>query len=207
MQWLKTSRPVDPHICYPSQTPNNQIMIQHIDVWLWEICKSFTYLILCNVFLGGEPFLLLANRVDIRKVVPSARRASEYTSVVRGLENAISLDVHLRRGLIYWTDVTLDSIKCTYINTSSSSSSAAAAAAATDVVDVINTGLDSPGASIVVLDSSFIIIIYCCLVSRCCFAYRYINIHAVLHLPSLGSAMLLRFAAWVGGVCRPARDD
>ena len=101
---------------------------------------------------GGEPFLLLANRVDIRKVVPGvgSRHASEYTSVVRGLENAISLDVHMRRGLIYWTDATLNSIKRTFINissSSSSSSSAAAAAVSTDVVDVINTGLDSPGLS------------------------------------------------------------
>jgi len=90
---------------------------------------------------GGEPFLLLANRVDIRKVVPRGRHASEYTSVVRGLKNAVSLDVHLRRGLIYWTDVTLHSIKRAYVNTSASVSS-------TDVVDiedVVSTGLDSPG--------------------------------------------------------------
>ena len=100
---------------------------------------------------GGEPFLLLANRIDIRKVVPSisGRRVSEYTSVVQGLKNAISLDVHLRRGLIYWTDVTLHSIKHTYINASSSSPEAAAAASVSrDVVDVISTGLDSPGLSV-----------------------------------------------------------
>jgi len=96
--------------------------------------------------IGGEAFLLLANRVDIRKVVPSyGRHVAEYTSVVRELENAISLDVHLRRGLIYWTDVTLDSIKRTYVNTSSLS------AAAADVVDVVNTGLISPGLSFVIL--------------------------------------------------------
>ena len=106
-----------------------------------ETCQSFTYLISCAC-VGGEPFLLLANRVDIRKVVPSvgSRHASEYTSVVRGLKNAISLDVHMRRGLIYWTDVTLDRIRHTSIN-------ASAAAAATDVVDVVSTGLDSPGLS------------------------------------------------------------
>jgi len=94
---------------------------------------------------GGQPFLLLANRIDIRKVVPSIRHASEYTSVVRGLENAISLDVHLRRGLVYWTDVTLDRIKRTRIN-SSSTPSVAASATDEDVVDVVSTGLDSPGA-------------------------------------------------------------
>jgi len=103
---------------------------------------------LAQLYAGGEPFLLLANRVDIRKVVPSvgSRHASEYTSVVRGLENAISLDVHMRRGLIYWTDATLNSIKRTFINISSSSSSSTAALS-TDVMDVINTGLDSPGPS------------------------------------------------------------
>ena len=94
---------------------------------------------------GGQPFLLLANRIDIRKVVPSIRHASEYTSVVRGLENAISLDVHLRRELVYWTDVTLDRIKRTHIN-SSSTPSASASATDEDVVDVVSTGLDSPGA-------------------------------------------------------------
>jgi len=90
---------------------------------------------------GGEPFLLLANRVDIRKVVPRGRHASEYTSVVRGLKNAVSLDVHLRRGLIYWTDVTLHSIKRAYVNTSASVSSTDVV----DVEDVVSTGLDSPG--------------------------------------------------------------
>jgi len=92
---------------------------------------------------GGPPFLLLANRIDIRKVVPGVRHASEYTSVVRGLENAISLDMHLRRGLIYWTDATLDRIKRTLFNTSSTRTESAADSEA--VVDVISTGLDSPG--------------------------------------------------------------
>ena len=100
--------------------------------------------------------MLLANRVDIRKVVPGFGHTSEYTSVVRGLENAISLDVHLRCGLIYWTDVTLDSIKRTYINTSSLPL-AAAAAASTDVVDVVNTGLDSPGLLMINSSSLFVV--------------------------------------------------
>ena len=92
--------------------------------------------------IGGQPFLLLANRIDIRKVVPSVRHASEYTSVVRGLQNAISLDVHLRRGLIFWTDVTLDRIKRTRFNVSAVS---AADADDEDAVDIVSTGLDSPG--------------------------------------------------------------
>ena len=92
--------------------------------------------------IGGQPFLLLANRIDIRKVVPSVRHASEYTSVVRGMQNAISLDVHLRRGLIFWTDVTLDRIKRTRFNVSAVS---AADADDEDAVDVVSTGLDSPG--------------------------------------------------------------
>ena len=73
------------------------------------------------------------------------RHASEYTLVVQGLENAISLDVHMRRGLIYWTDVALDSIKRTYVNSSSS------AEVSHDVVDIVTTGLDSPGLSLNVL--------------------------------------------------------
>ncbi|CAH1786568.1 unnamed protein product [Owenia fusiformis] len=79
--------------------------------------------------LGGEAYLIFANRVDIRKVLPDK---SEYTSILQGLENAIALDFHLEKGLMFWTDVTLDKIKRAYIN-------------GTGVMEIINTGLESPG--------------------------------------------------------------
>jgi hypothetical protein len=64
-------------------------------------------------FLGGEAYLIFANRVDIRKVLPSKH---EYTSILQGLENAIALDFHHERGLVFWSDVTLDKIKRAYMN-------------------------------------------------------------------------------------------
>ncbi|XP_013395341.1 low-density lipoprotein receptor-related protein 4-like [Lingula anatina] len=79
--------------------------------------------------LGGEAYLIFANRVDIRKVLPDK---SEYTSILAGLENAIALDFHHDLGMVFWSDVTLDKIKRAYIN-------------GTDVQDIVDTGLESPG--------------------------------------------------------------
>ena len=50
---------------------------------------------------------MFANRIDIRKVEPNG---GDYTSVVRGLSNAIALDVHQGAALVFWSDVTLDRI-------------------------------------------------------------------------------------------------
>ena len=77
----------------------------------------------------GDAYLIFANRVDIRKVIPNR---AEYTPILQGLKNAISLDFHYRKQLIYWSDVTLDCIKRAYLNGSHEQ-------------DVINTGLESPG--------------------------------------------------------------
>ena len=55
---------------------------------------------------------------------------SEYTSVLGGLENAIALDFHLEQGIVYWSDVTEDKIKCMHMNGS-------------NVQEVISTGLES----------------------------------------------------------------
>ena len=73
--------------------------------------------------------MIFANRVDIRKVVPNR---AEYTPILQGLKNAIALDFHHKRELVYWSDVTLDCIKRAHLNGSV-------------VQDVITTGLESPG--------------------------------------------------------------
>lgn len=45
-----------------------------------------------------------ANRIDIRQVLP---HRSEYTLLLNNLENAIALDFHHRRELVFlWSDVT-----------------------------------------------------------------------------------------------------
>ncbi|XP_074659834.1 low-density lipoprotein receptor-related protein 4-like [Tubulanus polymorphus] len=79
--------------------------------------------------LGGEAYLIFANRVDIRKVLPNR---AEYTSILEGLENAIAVDFHHEKNLVYWSDVTLDKIKRANINGS-------------NVDEIVGTGLESPG--------------------------------------------------------------
>ncbi|XP_075921535.1 low-density lipoprotein receptor-related protein 4 isoform X1 [Petromyzon marinus] len=79
--------------------------------------------------LGPEPVLLFANRIDIRQVLP---HRSEYTLLLNNLENAIALDFHHARELVFWSDVTLDRITRAYLNGSS-------------VTEVVSTGLESPG--------------------------------------------------------------
>ncbi|KAJ8299613.1 hypothetical protein KUTeg_023673 [Tegillarca granosa] len=79
--------------------------------------------------LGGKPYLIFANRVDIRKVLPDR---TEYDSILQGLENAIALDFHLEKGYVFWSDVTLDKIKRAFLNGS-------------EIMEVVQYGLESPG--------------------------------------------------------------
>lgn len=93
--------------------------------WLWSpLGAPF----LCHV-PGPEPVLLFANRIDIRQVLP---HRSEYTLLLNNLENAIALDFHHQRKLVFWSDVTLDRILRANLNGSS-------------VEEVVSTGLESPG--------------------------------------------------------------
>jgi hypothetical protein len=78
---------------------------------------------------GGEAYLIFANRVDIRRVTTDR---SEYTSILRGLHNAIAVDFHHDQRLIFWSDVTLDKIKRAHMNGS-------------DIREIITEGLESPG--------------------------------------------------------------
>ncbi|XP_025087886.1 low-density lipoprotein receptor-related protein 4-like isoform X3 [Pomacea canaliculata] len=79
--------------------------------------------------LGGEAYLIFANRVDIRRVTTDK---TEYTSILQGLHNAIAVDFHLQQQLIFWSDVTLDKIKRAYMNGS-------------NIQEIITEGLESPG--------------------------------------------------------------
>ncbi|PSN54231.1 Low-density lipoprotein receptor-related protein 4 [Blattella germanica] len=58
--------------------------------------------------LGSAPTLLFANRVDIRQV---SLNSAKYTALLKGLHNAIALDYHYNKGLIYWSDVSMDVIR------------------------------------------------------------------------------------------------
>lgn len=78
---------------------------------------------------GEKAYLIFANRVDIRRVMPDM---SEYDSILQGLENAIALDFHHDKGYVYWSDVTLDKIKRAFLN-------------GTGIKEVVAYGLESPG--------------------------------------------------------------
>lgn len=78
---------------------------------------------------GGEAYLIFANRVDIRRVTTDKM---EYTSILRGLHNAIAVDFHHEHRLIFWSDVTLDTIKRAHMNGS-------------DIREIVTGGLESPG--------------------------------------------------------------
>ncbi|KRT81543.1 EGF-like domain containing protein [Oryctes borbonicus] len=79
--------------------------------------------------LGAPPTLLFANRLDIRQVSLSNQK---YTALLKGLHNAIALDYHYKKKLIFWSDVSIDVIKRAFIN-------------GTNIRDVIKWGLESPG--------------------------------------------------------------
>lgn len=79
--------------------------------------------------LGGAVRLLMANRADIRQVALNNNR---YTSVFKGLHNAIAIDFHFERQLLFWSDVSTDVIKVGFMN-------------GTGIRDVIKWGLESPG--------------------------------------------------------------
>ncbi|XP_069176041.1 low-density lipoprotein receptor-related protein 4 isoform X2 [Procambarus clarkii] len=62
---------------------------------------------------GTLPRLIFANRADIREINIDGRG---YTSVAKGLQNAISIDYHYNLSLIFWTDVSLDAIMRAFLN-------------------------------------------------------------------------------------------
>ncbi|XP_075213619.1 low-density lipoprotein receptor-related protein 4-like [Lycorma delicatula] len=77
---------------------------------------------------GAPPTLLFANRVDIRQV---SLNNLKYTAILKGLHNAIALDYHYKKSLVFWSDVSMDVIRCAFVN-------------GTHAKDVIRSGLESP---------------------------------------------------------------
>ncbi|XP_066985718.1 low-density lipoprotein receptor-related protein 4 isoform X1 [Macrobrachium rosenbergii] len=62
---------------------------------------------------GPLPVLIFANRDDIRKITLDGQ---DYQPVASDLQNAIALDYHFHKQLVFWTDVTLDAIMTAFIN-------------------------------------------------------------------------------------------
>lgn len=79
--------------------------------------------------LGGAVKLIMANRGDIRQI---SLGNNKYTSLIKGLHNAIAIDYHYKKSLLFWSDVTTDVIKMAYMNGSDGGS-------------VVKWGLESPG--------------------------------------------------------------
>ncbi|XP_054246287.1 low-density lipoprotein receptor-related protein 5 [Indicator indicator] len=64
---------------------------------------------------AASPFLLFANRRDVR-LVDAGGAKLESTVVVSGLEDAAAVDFQYSQGIVFWTDVSEEAIKQTYIN-------------------------------------------------------------------------------------------
>uniref|UniRef100_A0A8C9P8W0 Low-density lipoprotein receptor-related protein 5 n=1 Tax=Spermophilus dauricus TaxID=99837 RepID=A0A8C9P8W0_SPEDA len=63
----------------------------------------------------ASPLLLFANRRDVR-LVDAGGVKLESTIVVSGLEDAAAVDFQFSKGAVYWTDVSEEAIKQTYLN-------------------------------------------------------------------------------------------
>uniref|UniRef100_A0A8B9LD61 Low density lipoprotein receptor-related protein 6 n=1 Tax=Astyanax mexicanus TaxID=7994 RepID=A0A8B9LD61_ASTMX len=70
-----------------------------------------------SLSLSAVPLLLYANRRDLR-LVDAAHGRGNATVVVSGLEDAAAVDFDYTQGLVYWSDVSEEAIKCTVLNAS-----------------------------------------------------------------------------------------
>uniref|UniRef100_A0A8C5WL86 LDL receptor related protein 5 n=1 Tax=Leptobrachium leishanense TaxID=445787 RepID=A0A8C5WL86_9ANUR len=77
------------------------------------------FLCCCLLCARASPLLLFANRRDVRMVDAGGSKL-ESMVVVSGLEDAAAVDFHYSQGIIYWTDVSEESIKETVYNHSGS---------------------------------------------------------------------------------------
>lgn len=75
------------------------------------------------------PSIVFANRLDIRQISVDGH---EYSAIMEDLQNAISLDFHYYRDLIFWSDVSLDVIMRAFLN-------------GTEVTGIVRWGLRKPG--------------------------------------------------------------
>lgn len=80
----------------------------------------------------ASPLLLFANRRDVR-LVDAGGVKLESTIVVSGLEDAAAVDFQFSKGAVYWTDVSEEAIKQTYLNQTGAA-----------VQNVVISGLVSP---------------------------------------------------------------
>lgn len=65
---------------------------------------------------SAHPWLLFANRKDIRLVdaTQTRNRNNNVTIIIKDLEDAAALDYHYEKGMVCWTDISLEMIRCAY---------------------------------------------------------------------------------------------
>ncbi|KAI8440067.1 hypothetical protein MSG28_001491 [Choristoneura fumiferana] len=78
---------------------------------------------------GESPTLLFSNRIGIRQVWLTG---DNYMSVVKGLHNAVALDYHYEKKLVFWTENNLRVIRVAQLSNN-------------NITDVIRWGLETPG--------------------------------------------------------------
>ncbi|CAH0397300.1 unnamed protein product [Chilo suppressalis] len=79
--------------------------------------------------IGQSPSLLFSNRIGIRQVWLTG---DNYISVVKGLHNAVALDYHYEKKLIFWSENNLRVIRVATMESN-------------NMTDVIKWGLETPG--------------------------------------------------------------
>ena len=71
----------------------------------------FTFIFRC-IDIEEIPFILVSNRVSIRKVDLRAKGGqTKYSEIVRGLRNTIGVDFDWTEKRVYWSDVMTDKIQ------------------------------------------------------------------------------------------------
>ena len=108
--------------CGPSAVPGTII------ISILCFILNIVWLLCCSAL----PQLLFANRKDVRLVDAGQQRGTNSTVVISDLEDAAAVDFIYDDNTIFWTDVSLELIKRTWVNGSGMSE------------DVISTGLTSP---------------------------------------------------------------
>ncbi|XP_065196274.1 low-density lipoprotein receptor-related protein 4-like [Sycon ciliatum] len=78
---------------------------------------------------GPPGSLIFSNREDIRQLTLDG---SKYTTIIPSQKNAIAVDYHYQRDLLFWTDITLDVVFSSFLN-------------GTNTRRIVDLGLSSPG--------------------------------------------------------------
>ena len=82
---------------------------------MFGVC-FFLFILTTEFFLCVDnddiPFILISNRISIRKVTLRGKRGrARYAEIIRSLRNTIGVDFDWKGKRLYWTDVMTDKIQ------------------------------------------------------------------------------------------------